>query len=368
MANRAKKLKIKLDSNSVKLKAMFVAAALATIALVVVITNSADDSLSLGEDPQEVQPTDVTPNFFVDQAANPGAPTTLSASTVRDDQQEQQPASQLFDGVNIAANLTNQVNIDPDGGQDGSVRVVCHASHFSFDDPIVSPGEPGSTHLHMFLGNTLTDANSDFNSLANSGEGTCQGGNLNRTAYWIPTLHDTDGLVRVPQYSLIYYKSGPLHGQNIQEFPEGLRIIAGNARATSVSQNETRYNWYCGSPISGNTRSNNGKLIPDCAPGQFVSLQLDFPNCWDGTNLDSGNHNSHMAYSVNTTCPSSHPVPLPQITYNMFWNNADTNTGGWYLSSDEHNNTILPGGTTTCLLYTSPSPRDRQKSRMPSSA
>ena len=25
-------------------------------------------------------------------------------------------------------------------------------------------------------------------------------------------------------------------------------------------------------------------------------------------------------------------------------------------------------GTTTCLLYTSPSPRDRQKSRMPSSA
>jgi hypothetical protein len=28
----------------------------------------------------------------------------------------------------------------------------------------------------------------------------------------------------------------------------------------------------------------------------------------------------------------------------------------------------LPGGAYTCLLYTSPSPRDRQKSRMPSSA
>ena len=28
----------------------------------------------------------------------------------------------------------------------------------------------------------------------------------------------------------------------------------------------------------------------------------------------------------------------------------------------------LIGGTDTCLLYTSPSPRDRQKSRMPSSA
>ena len=29
---------------------------------------------------------------------------------------------------------------------------------------------------------------------------------------------------------------------------------------------------------------------------------------------------------------------------------------------------IFSGVVTTCLLYTSPSPRDRQKSRMPSSA
>ena len=28
----------------------------------------------------------------------------------------------------------------------------------------------------------------------------------------------------------------------------------------------------------------------------------------------------------------------------------------------------VPSGASTCLLYTSPSPRDRQKSRMPSSA
>ena len=31
-------------------------------------------------------------------------------------------------------------------------------------------------------------------------------------------------------------------------------------------------------------------------------------------------------------------------------------------------NVILEGTTLGCLLYTSPSPRDRQKSRMPSSA
>ena len=39
------------------------------------------------------------------------------------------------------------------------------------------------------------------------------------------------------------------------------------------------------------------------------------------------------------------------------------------LSSRAYEDTALPiGHGQTCLLYTSPSPRDRQKSRMPSSA
>ena len=43
-----------------------------------------------------------------------------------------------------------------------------------------------------------------------------------------------------------------------------------------------------------------------------------------------------------------------------------------FLDKGEVPNLLLAGpagcGKTTCLLYTSPSPRDRQKSRMPSSA
>ncbi|CZS11659.1 hypothetical protein CDFC105_93864 [Clostridioides difficile] len=47
-------------------------------------------------------------------------------------------------------------------------------------------------------------------------------------------------------------------------------------------------------------------------------------------------------------------------------NNVDMNTGILYLSIfDAHIKKAIPKG---CLLYTSPSPRDRQKSRMPSSA
>ena len=38
------------------------------------------------------------------------------------------------------------------------------------------------------------------------------------------------------------------------------------------------------------------------------------------------------------------------------------------IEADELRSVILWGPAGTCLLYTSPSPRDRQKSRMPSSA
>ena len=41
-----------------------------------------------------------------------------------------------------------------------------------------------------------------------------------------------------------------------------------------------------------------------------------------------------------------------ELPWTQVWSHAFQGPGGWYI----------------CLLYTSPSPRDRQKSRMPSSA
>ena len=49
-----------------------------------------------------------------------------------------------------------------------------------------------------------------------------------------------------------------------------------------------------------------------CDSGIMV-LSLTFPNCWDGVNLDSADHRSHMSYPVNSRCPASHPVNLPRL-------------------------------------------------------
>ncbi|GAW13721.1 hypothetical protein ANO14919_031100 [Xylariales sp. No.14919] len=60
-----------------------------------------------------------------------------------------------------------------------------------------------------------------------------------------------------------------------------------------------------------------------------------FPACWDGENLDSPDHQSHMYNTVNDAfvnsgaCPASHPVRVPQVTYETLWDTAQFNNLDW---------------------------------------
>jgi hypothetical protein len=68
-----------------------------------------------------------------------------------------------------------------------------------------------------------------------------------------------------------------------------------------------------------------------------------FPSCWDGLNLDSADHQSHLSYSQSgTSCPGSHPVPVPQLEFSFSYPvtvlNGGTagNSTGWSLTSDSY--------------------------------
>jgi hypothetical protein len=57
--------------------------------------------------------------------------------------------------------------------------------------------------------------------------------------------------------------------------------------------------------------------------GHFVDWSR---SCWDGKNLDSPNHQDHMYNTIRydgftnaPACPSSHPVRVPQVTYETVW-------------------------------------------------
>lgn len=78
-----------------------------------------------------------------------------------------------------------------------------------------------------------------------------------------------------------------------------------------------------GAPCSGSDTVE----IPMDVSCKMVRQTIIFPACWDGKNLDSPDHESHVAYSgVGATgggaCPSDFPVKLPQIMYEIMWNTS----------------------------------------------
>ena len=225
----------------------------------------------------------------------------------------------------------------------GAFRNPCSPTHFAFDDPIVSPGLPGTSHLHMFFGNTLTDAFSTAASLASTGSSSCAGGIANRTAYWVPAMLDASNNVVLPDGQLFYYKSGYLgvKPSDVKVMPPGLRIIAGDKTSTAYQPNA---NWGCVETYLGHFGTiQEVTTNPKCPAGNHVVMSVDFPQCWDGVNLDAPDHKSHMAYASNG-CPPAFPVALPVITFNIDYVIPPGGAKGWHLSSDMYDYAKLGGG------------------------
>jgi len=236
-------------------------------------------------------------------------------------------------------NALTEPTSTPDNGSvgDGQFRMACQYSHFAYDDPIVFPGQPGRSHLHMFFGNTGTNANTTDSSLLDSGGGTCNGFELNRSAYWTPALLDGKGNVVVPEHIILYYKT-KFPGE-AQPLPVGLKMISGSA-GSSFDVSSVLY-WSCGGSGHAYNKSNH---IPDCG-GDIINASIAFPECWDGRNLDSADHRSHLRFVDGAQlCPSSHPVRLPQISILLYYP-GQSSVDGWHLSADGHAGDGPPGGS-----------------------
>lgn len=271
--------------------------------------------------------------------------TTTAAPTTTTTQGPQTPPGLYVDPDSIPAPVAgeSQVRIvqsgftgnptpgDPNGAQ---FRTTCRTSHYLYDDPILYPGA-GSSHLHTFFGNTSSRAGvTDMNS----GNSTCAGGTANLSSYWVPTMIDTSDNSVVPGWRTMdfeaYYKSGyqGVQAQDVVDFPAGLRMIAGDMSRTYPDQ------W---GPVEYVCRNGgqSSQSIPNCAVGDIMTMVVRFPQCWDGVNLDSPDHKSHMAYGAgwpDLGCPSSHPVALTEITFNVYYQVPPGGTSNWRLSSDTY--------------------------------
>ena len=257
----------------------------------------------------------------------------------------------LFSSGTKELQLRTTSEVAPDSS--GEFRTSCQLATMAKDDPVVFPGKPGASHLHTVFGNTGFNAYSTPESLRKTGSSTCRGGMANGSAYWVPTMIDTlDGTPLAPDSVQVYYKSGFFSGDAItQGIPEGLRIVAGNPLATGPSNGaEFSFRWKClGGPNNENDKY--GESIPNCDVGAQLWSEIFFPQCWDGRNLDSPNHKSHMSFGETAfvggawifRCPSTHPVSIPQIAFNIVYLVPPTGTKTWRLSSDLYD-PKLPGG------------------------
>jgi hypothetical protein len=187
----------------------------------------------------------------------------------------------------------------PGYGRGGYFAFVCGFSHRNQDDPIVFPGLRGRSHDHTYFGNNSTNALSTPASLRAAGTTSCRL-RADTAAYWAPTLF-VNGRAVVPRGAVVYYVRRTL--DPVQPFPAGLKMIAGNSTARAP-QETLITSWSCG------RRSTGSATIPTWAFGS-LRLQVNFPNCWDGSRLDSQDHKAHMAYSTAGVCPASHQVEVP---------------------------------------------------------
>ncbi|HUR13675.1 MAG TPA: DUF1996 domain-containing protein [Mycobacteriales bacterium] len=207
-------------------------------------------------------------------------------------------------------------------------NVVCKVASITNDDPIVFPGSPGRAHPHVFSGNTGTHAFSTQDTLE-AGSTNCLL-DRDRAAYWFPQLFTESGTPLVPSTIRTYYRAGTLNP--VAHIPHGLKIIAGDAKAT-VAQDRRIAGWQCRT-VSPDTQSvPKQSLIPDCPVTDQLEGSVVFPNCWDGVNLDSADHKSHMSYGAGDSCDSAHPVRLPQLTVAFRYKPGTTNSRS-YLSSE----------------------------------
>lgn len=139
-----------------------------------------------------------------------------------------------------------------------------------------------------------------------------------------------------------------LYGENIKAFPNGFRMLAGDPlqrnftwpvpdppksswSGDQVSQKALRqkalgFNCldYSGTPEASLYRHfmpNKAFLDANCPDG--IRLEMMFPSCWNGKDVDSPDHKSHVAYPdlvMTGTCPEGYETRLVSLFYETIWN------------------------------------------------
>jgi len=145
-----------------------------------------------------------------------------------------------------------------------------------------------------------------------------------------------------------YFTEGPGDGKPTIAFPQNFRMIAGDAmkRAfngpipdppmsewkesdkTQQSLMEKALGFNCLHYSAGSNEGSmehhglRSKTFIDSTCTDGIRAELMFPSCWNGQDLDSPNHTTHVAYPDQIkygNCPEGYPVRLPTLFYETIY-------------------------------------------------
>lgn len=185
---------------------------------------------------------------------------------------------------------------------------------------------------------------------------------------YVPS-NNRDQVMYYENYTCDYHPSGVCDTpREANAFPQGLRMIAGDSLRRTLNLTDQ---WEQ-AILTENGNSGEVYGLPATLDGGRLSGHVRFPSCWDGVNIDSADHQSHMAYPDPTLggttqggmCPSSHPVSVINIGAEFGFNlngvtdpttlvfaNGDTTGFGFHgdFYQGWTNSTALQESFSTCI-------------------
>ncbi|GAA6018326.1 hypothetical protein JCM11491_005934 [Sporobolomyces phaffii] len=213
-------------------------------------------------------------------------------------------------------------------------RLPCQGSPLVVEraDPLTHPGAV-SQHVHAIHGgsNFNLDMSSD-----DAMRSECTSCNVKQdlSNYWTPQLYfawKNGSFTSVGGGNLLVYYMQHSHATDrdpVEAFPKGFRMLVGNPYTRSYDDSSPMargIGWNCLGGEGLKTGGTKTPAFPSVNCKDSLRAEIMFPSCWDGKNVDSSDHLSHMAFPEEGElgpCPDSHPKRLITIFYEVWWSTA----------------------------------------------
>ncbi|MER6157062.1 DUF1996 domain-containing protein [Streptomyces sp. NPDC001868] len=241
----------------------------------------------------------------------------------------------------VAADYADIKSVQPNAGNrggrqngsTGSFTTACGVNAnglFNSDNVIVAPGvSNGAHHFHDYVGNQGNSAFASDEDLA-AADTSCENQG-DKSSYFWPVIRLQNGTAEqdanspgggiegnageiVTPKAVTMSSEGSPRG-DVTEMPRLLRIITGDAKAFINGTANANASWSC----TGFEDRQLKDKYPLCPAGSDVVRTFKFQSCWDGRNIDSANHRTHVAFAAADGSCAAGFKAIPQLVQRIVY-------------------------------------------------